>query len=783
MTERMKAKKKRPLWPAAAVLLAGAGLAAFFLLRPRAADFAGLRDGRDFSVILITVDTLRADKVGCYGNPGVRTPAIDGFAARGVRFAGCISQTPLTLPSHTTIMTGTLPPYHGVRDNGGFVVPSELETMAEAFKRKGYDTAAFVAAYVVDSKWGLNQGFDTYFDKFDLSRFERISLGEVQRPANEVLDEALGWLDKKKDGKFFAWIHLYDPHTPYEPPEPFKSEYGQNPYLGEIAFADSQLARLNDFIDRAGLRDRLFLVLAGDHGESLGEHRESSHGFFLYQGALHVPLIVVTPFKPLQGVVANGTVGLVDVMPTICDMAGLPVPAAVQGRSLVPDLFRPGAAAGRLAYSETYYPRYHYGWSELRSVQDGRYKLILAPVPELYDLEADPREQKNLVYIEKRVYEDLSARARAMMAEAGRNGLEVDLKKVDEETREKLAALGYIGSFTDSSKLQGRKLADPKDKIGIFNELSRAREDGLAGDPDRAIAAIRAIIAEDPAIGDAHFGLGNVLFKARRFPEALEAFSKALDLKPDDSFAAINVANCYQAMGRYDEAEKFVLDYVARGFEDSQLYFLLGNIKVHHGQPDKAIPYFEKCLAVNPMSASAYNALGAVYLTLDGPGDLERADRAFASAAAINPALTSLRYNTAQVREKQGRLEEAAALYGQEIQDTPKSYKALYNLSRVYRQMGREEEELRTLRRTMEVEPDFPLAYFHAARILLRRGGDYHEAIALALKGIELRPAPAELPLGYFLLADLYNRVGDDARSAENARKGQAAAAAAASRK
>jgi arylsulfatase A-like enzyme/Flp pilus assembly protein TadD len=771
------AKKHLPFLAGAVILIAAA--LAFVLLRGGKPDFARLRNGRDFSVILITVDTLRADKVGCYGNTLVRTPTIDGFAARGVRFADCISQTPLTLPSHTTIMTGTLPPFHGVRDNGGFVVPAELETMAEAFKARGYETAAFVAAYVVDSKWGLNQGFDTYFDKFDLSRFERVSLGEVQRPANEVMDEALGWLDRKKDGKFFAWIHLYDPHTPYEPPEPYKGEYAKNPYLGEIAFADSQLARLSDYIDRQGLRDRLFLVLAADHGESLGEHLESTHGFFVYQGALHVPLIVVTPFKPLQGLVSNETVGLVDIMPTVCEMTGLPVPPAVQGRSLVPDFFQPGAATDRLAYSETYYPRYHYGWSELRSFQDGRYKLILAPVPELYDLEADPREQKNLVYLEKKVYEDLSARAEALAAEAGRNGLEVDLKKVDEETREKLAALGYIGSFTDSSKLQGRKLADPKDKIAIFNDLARAREDGLAGDADRAIQTIRAIIAEDPTIGDAHFGLGNVLYKARRFPEALEAFSKALDLKPDDSFAAINVANCYQAQGRYDEAEKFVLDYIARGFQDSQLYFLLGNIKIHHSQPEKAIPYFEACLRVNPQSASAYNALGAVYLTLDGPGDLERAERSFASASAINPTLTSLRYNTAQVREKQGRLEEAADLYRREIQDTPKSYKALYNLSRVYRQMGREEDELQALRKTIDAEPDFPLAYFHVARILLRRGGDYREAISLAQKGIELRPAPSELPLGYFLLADLYNRVGDNARSEENARKGQAAAAAA----
>ena len=772
--------KRKTLAFVAAALAIGAGLLAFLLLRPRTPNFARLRGDKDWNVILITVDTLRADKIGCYGNANVATPTMDAFAARGIRYERAISQTPLTLPSHTTIMTGTLPVFHGVRDNGGFVVPSELVTMAETFKAKGYDTAAFVAAYVLDSKWGLNQGFDTYFDKFDLSRFEKISLGEVQRPANEVIDEALGWLEKKKAAKFFAWIHLYDPHTPYAPPEPFKSEYPHSPYLGEIAYTDTQLARLWDFLDRNGLRDNLFLVFAADHGESLGEHQESTHGFFVYQAALHVPLIIATPFLELQGVTSAETVGLIDVMPTVLEMAGIPVPAEVQGKSLVPSFFRPGAAADRLAYSETFYPRYHYGWSDLQSVQDGRFKLILAPVPELYDLDRDPGEEKNLVYLEKKVFEDLSARAQVLIEQAGRNALEVDLNKVDEETREKLAALGYIGSFTDSSKLQGKKLANPKDKIGIFNELSKARETGMDGNFDEAVRTIEAIIKEDPTIADAHFSLGNIFYKARRFEEAVAAFTKSLDLKPDDSFAVINIANSYQATGRFDEAEKYVLEYMAKGFDDSQLFFLLGTLMVNHKEPEKAVPYFEKCLAGNPQSASAHNGLAAIYLNRSGDGDLPRAEEHLSAASAINPTLMSLRYNMAQLREKQNRLAEAADLYLQEIADSPKSYKALYNLSRVYRLMGREDEEFDTLQKTIAANPEFPIAYFYLARIGLRRGQNFEEAIALTKKGIDLKPAPADLPLGYFLLADLYNRTGDIAHSEEYARKGQEAAAAAA---
>ena len=340
--------KKRPIIVAGGLLLAAAATA-YVLFLGGPPSFSRLREGRDFNVIVITLDTTRADRLPSYGCRDVVTPVLDAFAARGVRFEQCYAQTPLTLPSHTTLMTGTLPLFHGIRDNGGFFVPEKLKTMAELFKDKGYETGAFIAAFVLDSKWGLNQGFDTYFDKFDLTKFKRISLGTVQRPANEILDQALPWLEERKDKKFFAWLHLYDPHSPYEPPPPYDKLYPERPYLGEIAFADSEIGRLWRFLETNGLLEKTFIVFAGDHGESLGEHEEQSHGFFVYQAAIHVPLIVVTPFPKLQGVVSPEVATLADVLPTVCDMAGLPVPAEVQGQSLLPGLLRPaaqGAAAG-----------------------------------------------------------------------------------------------------------------------------------------------------------------------------------------------------------------------------------------------------------------------------------------------------------------------------------------------------------------------------------------------------------------------------------------------------
>jgi arylsulfatase A-like enzyme/predicted Zn-dependent protease len=743
----------------------------FITIRRKGMNFGRLRGEREFNCILITVDTLRADRLACYGFTRIETPIIDGFARRGVRFEKCIAQTPLTLPSHTSLFTGTYPFFHGVRDNGGFIVPGEMKTLAEAFKDGGYATAAFVGAYVLDSKWGLDQGFDYYFDQFDLSKFEKISLGSVQRPANEVMDEALKWLEQSKAKKFFAWIHLYDPHTPYEPPPAFDSRYPKNPYLGEIAFADSELGRLRRWLEESGLDDDSFLVFAADHGESLGEHQEASHGFFVYQEAIHVPLIFVTPFPRFQGLSSAEVVSLVDIMPTLLEMTGLPVPAEVQGESLLPYFFDPAKDRARCAYSETYYPRYHYGWSELRSYQNKSHKLIIAPQRELYDLAADAEEMNNLASVDSENLAALENGATEFIERLSQNAYQTDYRKIDEETREKLAALGYIGAFTDASKLEGKALANPKEKIVIFNELSRAREIGMSGRADEAIPIIQSIIAADPEINDAYFSLGNIYFKQGNFKAAIAAFEQSLERKPDDSFCVINIANSYQRMGRPAEAETYVINYLKKGFSDPQLYFLLGTICFVQKKYDDAIKYYDECLSYNADSAASHNALAAIYLVRE---DLAKADEHIQAGLALNPQLTNLQYNRAQILEKQGRMEEAAAAYRSELEHSPKHFKASFNLSRLCRLLGREEEERNYLMLTMETNPEFPLSYFYLARIMLNHGESLEEAVRLVKKGIELRPDRKDLPLGYFLLADLYNRLDQEALAAEYARKGKA---------
>jgi arylsulfatase A-like enzyme/Tfp pilus assembly protein PilF len=766
--------KLRKIHGLAAAGMVAAAVAVYFLARPAEPDLRRLTRGRDFNVILITLDTVRADALACYGRRDVQTPTIDAWAAQGVRFESCYAQAPLTLTSHVTLMTGTQPLFHGVRDNGAFIVPPKMVTMAKLFKARGYATGAFIGAYVLDSQWGLGPGFDVYDDRFDLKKFERISLESVQRPANEVLDAALPWLEARKAAPFFAWIHLYDAHAPYVPPAPYDRQYAAFPYLGEIAFVDAELVRLRRFLESNGLLDRTFVVVAGDHGESLGEHGEATHGFFVYQSTLRVPLIIVTPFAQFRGLVSSEAAGLVDVLPTVCRMAGLPVPAEVQGRSLLPAFFGRPDRKPPLIYSETYYPRFHFGWSELKAVQNARYKLILAPEPELYDLAADPREEHNMASSQPQVAHDLSGQAEMFMRTASRNAYQLDTSGVDAKTRERLSALGYVGSFTDQAKLRGKTLADPKDKITVYNALAEARELAKSGQPGEAIETIRRIVAADPDIPDAYFTLGSLLVQAQRPAEAIEAFKQVLERKPDEGFAALNVTRIYEQMGQLDEAERFAEQYLRQGLEEPQLLMTLGNLKLLRKDYNAAAPYFERTLALDAESLDSCDALATIAVA---KGDLTGAADFLRKALAIDPRSANVHYRIGWIAEKQGRPADAEAEYLKEIEISPSHFKALYNLARIYGSTGKPDRERQMLERCLTVDPKFPLTYLYLARLDLARNESYPEAIDLAQKGIGLRPEPADLAMGYFLLAELYRRVGDGARSQDYAAKGRAQAA------
>lgn len=722
----------------------------------------------NFNFLLISIDTLRADRLRCYGFPGISTPTIDEMARKGVRFDTCIAQTPLTLPSHTTMLTGTYPAFHGVRDNGGFLVPQELETLAELFQKKGYKTGAVVGAYVLDSKWGLNQGFDFYYDRFDISRKEGFSMADVQRRGDEVVTEALRWLEGVVSGNFFLFLHLYDPHTPYEPPFPFREDYGHDLYLGEIAYTDAQLGRMWTYLKEKNLLDKTIVIFTSDHGESLGEHGETTHGFFIYQEGIHVPLIFVLPFPSLHNIAVKDDVSLVDVMPTVLEMAGIPVPSQVQGRSLVPLFFGDPTSQDSYAFSETYYPRFHYGWSELQSIQDGKYKLIVSPQMELFDLEKDPEEEVNLAEKEKAIAEKLEGEMGKALKKFSQGQFQTDYGKIDEETREKLASLGYIGTFVDTKKLEGKSLPSPREKIHIFNQISTAKELSLKGELVEAERIMRDVIRTEPEIIDAYFVLGNICFKQKKYEDSLSWFSGALERKPDYDFVVLNMAISYIEMNDLTKAEEILVEFVDTFPADSILYLTLGDINMKQEDYGEAIQYFQECLRVNPTSASAHNNLARVYIIQD---KVEEAFSHASKAKELNPHLRNIHYNLAQILQFKGRPSEAEAEYMLELENYPDNFNASFNLALLYRERGEALEAEDFLKKTVGANPDFPLGYLFLGEIYVKEGKRQREGISLLQKAVSLGMDTPHLKLAYYLLAKAYLQMGNQKMASHYALK------------
>ena len=537
---------------------------------------------RPLNIVLVTADTLRADRLPAYGYDKVRTPNLDRMAAEGILFENAQTVVPLTLPAHSSIFTGTYPMFHGVRDNGGYYLEEEQVTLAESLEEAGYATGGFVAAFVLDSRWGLSQGFDRYFDGFDLSQFERVALDTVQRRGGEVLEEALSWMEGVRDQKFFSWIHFYDAHTPYDPPEPYLGQYADYPwsrYDGEIAYVDSLMGELFDWLDANELADDTIVVFIGDHGESLGQHGELTHGFFIYDATMRVPFLVKTPYARLGGGIrVAAQVRSIDLMPTLLELVGLEPPAAVLGRSLVPLASGTTDDMGLLAYSESFYPRNHYGWSELKSVRDGDAHYISAPRPELFDARSDPQEKVNLAENrsgESRQFED---ELRQIEQQFGIEGIdEKTPQTLDPAVQAQLAALGYLGGPSRVKIDPDRPLTDPKDKIHLFNAIKNAGAYSSEGRVEEAKAAILAVLNEDPDILEAHHILGNLYTKEGDAEAALTAYHAALSRDPEYKPALVGLAATYKEMDRPEDAAAGFRRVLELDPRDNRAYFMLAS--------------------------------------------------------------------------------------------------------------------------------------------------------------------------------------------------------------
>ncbi|RPJ69186.1 MAG: hypothetical protein EHM24_19300, partial [Acidobacteria bacterium] len=626
------ARRRSWLWlVVAAVLLAGA--AGLWVIQraggglPRQGDEPPAAG--PLNVLLITLDTTRADRLGSYGHAPARTRHLDRLAAEGVRFQRAISPAPITLPAHASLFTGLYPFAHGVRNNGNFYLPDRFQTLATALQARGYHTGAFVSAFVLDRRYGLARGFDTYDDRQEAPGSQIVTL-EAERRGDRTALVLHEWLDeharRQPNQPFFAWLHLFDPHEPYRPPPPFKEAFAGAPYDGEIAFDDAIVASVRERLERLALADRTLVVVAGDHGESLGDHGEETHSMFVYESALHVPLILWRPGLLPGGTVVEPPVRLIDVAPTILELLGAPPLEAAQGRSLVPLILGRDKAAPPAVYAETLLPQFYMNWAPLRAIRDERWKFIDAPRPELYDLQADPGETRNLLGEHGSV-------ARAMARElerltGGSTGANSS-GTMDAETLEKLASLGYVGAGAEPARGADGSRADPKDFIGVFNQLRRANSAVRERRFDEALPVLERVLREDPRNAFAHLVLGSARMGMGDHPRAIAQFRRYLELVPTSAYAHHWLSICYIRLGDQANALREAEAALAIDPRFSDARVMKGGILAARGQHPAALKELRLAVETDPEKPLLRLDLARV---LAEAGQLEEADLEYTTA-------------------------------------------------------------------------------------------------------------------------------------------------------
>ncbi|HMD83788.1 MAG TPA: sulfatase-like hydrolase/transferase [Terriglobia bacterium] len=629
---------------------------------------------RDASVLLITLDTTRADHLSCYNPHGARTPHLDSLAARGVLFRHATAQVPLTLPSHACIMTGAYPTVHKLRDMGGFVLDKSHPTIASLTQAAGFSTAAFVGSRVVAKHFGLSHGFDTYDDDMGGETEEGKLPGVFpERRASVVTDRALDWLKQNAQRKFFLWAHYYDPHQPYDPPEPYKHEYAKNLYDGEIAYMDEQVGRLLDGLDQLALTSHTLVIAVGDHGESLGEHGELTHGIFLYDATLHVPLIVAGPDVP-RGKVIDDQVRSIDLHPTAMEFLHLPASAEAQGISLWPLIEQGTHVRSNYSYGETLYPRTYMGWSELRAMRTDAWKLILAPHPELYDLERDPGELQNLIahhpaeadQLQKKIWEVAGTQAKTE---------KVATVPVDEQTRQELESLGYVSGGSAREIQLGGDAPDPKDRIAIMKTMEEGEKFLNAHDNARAAQVMEQALRQDPGNPMVHIYLAMALERAGQLPRAVAVYEDAIHRHVFTDIIYSRLGKLYLRLHELDKA----VDVMSRANQinptDLDNLRNLGTAQLQLGRVDEAEKAFKAINLQNDHYSAAYNGLGLVAIQR---GDGDAAQRDFERAIALDSTEVEPLLNLGVLFDKAGNKPQALRYYQQFLEKaSPKDYSAL----------------------------------------------------------------------------------------------------------
>lgn len=674
----------------------------------------GSAPSRTTPVILISIDTLRSDHLPAYGYAGVATPNLDAFRADAILYERVYSHCPLTLPSHASMLTGLLPADHGIRDNIGFTLAETVPSLPALLKANGYATGAAVSAFVLRKGTGIARGFDSYDDEVEPIGTWQV-IARVQRSGGETLAAARKWLDQQGDRPFFYFLHLYDPHTPYEPPEPFRSQYKSNPYDGEIAYTDHVIGEFLAYLKERGIYDKAMIVILADHGEGLNDHREEEHGIFLYREAIQVPLFVKLPRSKYAGTSVSAPAGLIDVFPTILQQTATAMPARANDHAVSLLSLRESGSPKRNIYSETFYPRMHFGWSDLHSLTDGDHHLIRAPIPELYDLKNDPRETKNVMNEERRTYTAMRNAIEPFVREAAAPA------PIDPDEAAKLAALGYIGSTVATAG--DDELADPKTTIDVFHQIRVAftffKDERLA----ECLALTTKLLEDNHRILDLWDLKSKTLAKLGRSAEAIDAAKEGLRQQPTAVSLVAAVANLSIIQGDLDQARQHA--ELLMKTEPGQAHELLARIHAERKDYDAAEKEARLAMSTGREPTSALMTLALIAKQRgELPAALQHIDAAVASLARKeNKRVPNLHFYRGDILARLGRNAEAEREFRAEIATYPTEPDAYASLLLLLASSGRIAEGTQVVFDLIKASPR-PPSYIAVSETLKVIGDD-----------------------------------------------------------
>lgn len=687
-------------------------LTLLFVIKPYLSSSSGSKE--DLNVLLITLDTTRADRLGFTGYSQAKTPNLDFLASSGICFLNAYTSVPLTLPAHCSLLTGTYPVYHQVRNNGFYYLSPELITLAEIFKEKGYTTAAFVSSFTVDSRFGLDQGFDYYDDNFQEG--EILKNFRSERRAKETFDSFSSWLDQNFRRRFFVWLHFYDPHLPYDPPSPFKEEFARNPYDGEIAYVDFYLGQLLNKLKEKGIFKNTLIVVTADHGEALGERREIDHGLFLYDNTLKIPLIFFNEIILPEKKKIASRVRIIDIAPTILDLLAFPIPKQMQGISLKPYFSNP-IRKNLECYIETFYPYENFGWAPLEGLIFDEYKFIKAPQPELYNLEKDPEEATNLEPNNKERANKLNKTLNDYKIKIS-STLKTKTKVLSSEEQEKLRSLGYIaGAPAAFKETSFQALPDPKDKIDDYLLYFQGNLHETRGDYETAVEYYQKVLKANPNTPWNYVNLGFVYMKMNQVAKAISLLEEARNRFPHSIVILSRLLSFYLRAERWGEAlscGQAILNLDPNYFD---ALFLMGSTLAKLSRWKEALQYYEKALTIEPENKVLRQRQA---YTLMASGKYKEAEMAYLKLKADYPTDFSIDLDLAQLYEVMGKIEEATKILEQAVTSCPCAdtyYAYAFHLDKI----GRKKEAIIYLQKYLQAASENDIERRMKAQSLLER--------------------------------------------------------------